>query len=114
MYILNKLFSLLTFRKSSGRRNPAIDHAIQLVEQHGLVAHLYIPGVDHRDNKELCVALDLLASSGFIISDGKDNLVGKVITPRLTKDELAKARRANFRLVSSSPPATDQSPKSDD
>lgn len=108
MYILNKLFSLLTFRKSSGKRNPAIDHAIQLVELHGLVAHLYIAGVGHRDNYELSVALDLLASSGFIITDGKDNLVGKVITPRLTKDELAKARRSNFHLVSSSTSTSDQ------
>ncbi len=102
--MLEWLFSFSDGKRAAKKRKSVIDNAIDVIEQNGMKAHLYIAGVGRRDNYDLSVALDLLASSGFIITDEQENLVGKVITPRMSSDDLANVRRASFKVFSNSEP----------
>ena len=86
-------------KQLSNNRSEAIERAIDVIEQHQMKAHLYIAGIDHRENEELGQALDVLGASGFIITDRDGLLVGKVVTKRLNSDELAKMRRGMFKLI---------------
>lgn len=85
--------------KVQNNRSVAVERAIDLIEQHQMKAHLYIAGIEHRETEELSKALDVLAASGFIVTDKDGLLVGKVITRRLSEDELAKMRRGMFKLI---------------
>ena len=100
-------WTMLTWLLQSFRRavegdrlsSVSIEHAVDVVEKHGMKAHLYLPGTEHRGNDELCHALDTLSAAGFIITNDKGHLVGKVATKRLDRNEAAKQRRAELRLV---------------
>ncbi len=81
------------------KHSESVERAIDVIEQHQMKAHLYIAGIEHRETEELSKALDVLAASGFIVTDKDGLLVGKVVTKRLSKDELAKMRRGMFKLI---------------
>lgn len=78
----------------------AKEKALDVLGKHGFRAHYYLPQVGIED-RELADACHLLAGKGFLITDSSGALVGKVATARLTPAELAKERRASFRLVKS-------------
>ncbi|ODM57005.1 hypothetical protein [Vibrio harveyi] len=73
--------------------------ALDVLEQHGFEAHFYMAGIGHREDKDLSNALDLLSSSGYIITNQDGELVGKVAKARVSTDERAKERRATFRII---------------
>lgn len=81
------------------RREAIREGALNVIGKHGYRAHLYLPAVGRLEDRNLANALNSLAASGHIITDSTGALVGKVATARLTPEELAKERRAGFRLV---------------
>lgn len=77
----------------------ASESALDILDKHGLKAHLYLPSIGNRDNRELCEAMDLLSATGYLITDNEDRLIGKVAQARMPRDEVAKERRKMFKLV---------------
>lgn len=77
----------------------SIEDAIDSIEKHGMKAHVYFAGISHRDDKELSYALDTLEAAGYIVTDNSGMLVGKVATKRLSANEQALQRRAEFKIV---------------
>ena len=82
-------------------KDTARESALDVLEKHGLRAHYYLPGVGLHEDRELANACNHLAAVGHIITDSAGALVGKVATARLTPAELARERRASFRLIKS-------------
>ena len=85
--------------RNSRRSESSRAAAIEVVQKHGLEAHLYFPSVGRRDDRELCDALDLLASNGFLVTDSGGNIVGKFMKVNESSSEIADARRAAFKIV---------------
>ena len=79
----------------------AQNHALDVIEKHGLEAHYYLPSIGSRKDEELSHALDLLSSSGFIITDQNGQLIGKAAKTRLSSQEKAENRRSTFKVVAS-------------
>ena len=77
----------------------SIDAAIKEIERYDMKAHFYLAGVGNRSNENLSYALDTLDAAGFIVTDSTGALVGKVATKNLGSDEIARQRRALFRVV---------------
>ena len=73
--------------------------ALSILKNNGLSAHFYTATMGCRRNIELFDALDFLSSNGYIITDGSDNLVGKVAKANMDSAELASERRATFTIV---------------
>lgn len=78
----------------------ARERALDVLEKHGLCAHWYAPAAGIED-QELAEACHFLGGHGFLITDTQGGLVGKVATARLSTEEIAQQRRAQFRLVTS-------------
>lgn len=76
-----------------------IENAVDTIEKHGMKAHVYFAGISHRKDKELSYALDTLEAAGYIVTDDSGMLVGKVATNRLSTNEQALQRRAQFKIV---------------
>ncbi|WP_218309904.1 hypothetical protein [Alteromonas antoniana] len=77
----------------------ARENALDVLYTHGLKAHLYLPSIGKRDNRELCEAMDLLSAAGYLITDRDNQLVGKIAQARMTSSEVAEERRKTFKLV---------------
>lgn len=77
----------------------SIEDAIDSIEKHGMKAHVYFAGISHRNDNELSYALDTLEAAGYIVTDNSGMLVGKVATKRLSANEQALQRRAEFKIV---------------
>lgn len=86
-------------RSITSSQKDSIANAIALVEQHGMKAHLYFPATGRHTEHELALALTILGSNGFIITDGQGDIVGKVSTHGLSSEEIAMIRRATFKIV---------------
>jgi hypothetical protein len=71
------------------------DEAAATLRRHGLFHQRYLPSVGI-ENDELRGALDTLAYSGYVVMDGDDRIIGKVL-PRITKGP-------HLRLVVSNDP----------
>ena len=74
---------------------------IDVINKHGMKAHMYFPSVRHRENIELSTALDWFAANGFIVTDENGDIVGKVATANMDSVQLAEIRRAEMKLVGS-------------
>lgn len=85
--------------KGSLLDDKARESALDVLDDHGLKAHLYLPSIGKRDNRQLCEAMDLLSAAGYLITDKEERLVGKVAQARMTSDEVAEERRKTFKLV---------------
>ena len=85
----------------TNKHEKRIAHAIAVIEQHGMRAHLYLPvtGCHTDSERELALALTVLRDNGFIITDGQGEIVGKVSTHGLSSEEIAMIRRASFKIV---------------
>lgn len=77
----------------------ARDNALDILDTNGIDAHFYLPAVGSRDNSELSEALDFLGSKGYIFTRSDGSLVGKVAKARISPDEKASQRRANFKII---------------
>ncbi len=91
----NWFASLLRSITSSQR--DSITNSIAVIERNNMRAHLYLPSTG-RDT-ELDLALAILSSNGFIITDDQGEIVGKVCTHGLTSEEIAAIRRSTFKIV---------------
>lgn len=76
----------------------ARERALDVLAKHGLRAHWYAPTAGVED-PELADACRLLGDHGFLITGARGELVGKVATARLSSEEIAQQRRAQFRLI---------------
>lgn len=76
----------------------AREHALDVLEQHGIAAYYYLPAVGCED-QELAAALRLLAGRGYLLTDARGALVGKVAKARLSSAERADETRKRFFLV---------------
>jgi hypothetical protein len=92
--MLKRLAQLLT----NGSSDRAREEALDTLAMHGIDAHYYLPAVGCEDN-DLANALRLLAGRGYLMTDAKGALVGKVATARLTREERAQESRKRFFLV---------------
>lgn len=77
----------------------ARERYLDVLEKHGIEAYYYLPCVGNRGDDELCDALDALAHAGYIMTDTSGSIVGKVVKARLSSDEKAVQRRAEFRVI---------------
>lgn len=98
------VISILIIRIDSAKNGDrlsesSIEDAIDSIEKHGMKAHVYFAGISHRQDKELSYALDTLEAAGYIVTDNSGMLVGKVATKRLSANEQALQRRAEFKIV---------------
>lgn len=75
------------------------EEALNVIEAHGYKAHKYFATIGSHHNSDLFKALDKLESLGYIVTDRKGKLVGKVATARLDSNSIALQRRATFRVV---------------
>jgi hypothetical protein len=96
--------SILIIRIGSSKNSDrlsesSIEDAIDSIEKHGMKAHVYFAGISNRNDKELSNALDTLEAAGYIVTDDSGMLVGKVATKRLSVNEQALQRRAEFKIV---------------
>jgi len=74
------------------------ERALVKLLEHGIDAHFYLPNAGYED-QDLADALQLLARWGYIMTDAKGALVGKVVKARPTADERARGRRKKFFVV---------------
>lgn len=88
--------------------NKELQAMLDVVSKHGMKAHKYFPGVDQRDDIELWTALDWFAANGFIVTDKKGAMVGKVATANMDSSELAELRRSQMKLVESDADSKDK------
>lgn len=85
----------------------SIDHnkefqaMLDVINKHGMKVHKYFPGIGHRDDFELSIALDWFAANGFVVTDKNGGIVGKVATANMDSSELAELRRSQMKLVES-------------
>lgn len=79
---------------ADGARTKALD----ILDQHGLRAHYYMPAIGMED-QELANACRRLASAGYIITLADGTIAGKVAVARPTKDEQVMDRRASFKII---------------
>lgn len=94
------LTKIITRATEGGRLSPeSIDAAVNVIEQRGMKAHLYLAGVGSRADKELSYALDTLEAAGYIVTDQSGALVGKVATRGMSSEEIATQRRAEFKVI---------------
>ena len=95
---LSVIFPRLT-QSGVGFSPLAHDKYLDVLQGHGIDAHYYLPAIGNRENPELCEALEALGSAGYIMTDSKGVIVGKVAKARLTSDEKAHQKRATFKVV---------------
>ena len=74
------------------------EKALDTLSRHGIEAHFYLPAAGCTD-AELSDALRLLGDRGYLMTDARGSLVGKVAKARLTAEERAKESRKRFFLV---------------
>lgn len=79
---------------AEGSREKALD----TLSRHGIEAHFYLPAADCAD-AELADALRLLGDRGYLMTNCKGALVGKVAKARLTANERAQETRKRSFLV---------------
>jgi hypothetical protein len=96
--MMKNWFAGLLRSLTSGQQE-SISNAIAVIEQHGMKAHLYFPATGRHTEHELALALTILGSNGFIITDGQGEIVGKVSTHGLSSEEMAMIRRSTFKIV---------------
>lgn len=89
----------LRLNAASKKHQKQLETMLSVISAHGLKAHKYFPGIGHRDNIELSTALDWFASEGFIITNSKGDIVGKVATANMDSTERAEWRRSQMQLV---------------
>lgn len=77
----------------------SVDSAIREIEMRGMKAHLYLAGAKNRQDEKLSYALDTLEAAGFIVTDSSGALVGGLATKNLGSNDLARLRRATFKIV---------------
>lgn len=88
------------FAFEGNRLSPrSVDAAIEVIERRGMKAHLYLPGVGHREDEELSYALDTLGAAGFIVTTAAGALIGRVATHGLSSEQIAEQRRAEFKVI---------------
>lgn len=97
--VLGDQTGLVLGRPMLGKGVKEREDALDVLEQHGLRAHFYLPAVS-MENQELANACRRLASAGYIITTADGTITGKVAAARPTKDEQIARRRASFKLVS--------------
>lgn len=95
--LLGKLFGRTT-PVARGFADGARTKALDILDQHGLRAHYYMPSIGMQD-RELADACRRLASAGYIITSMDGTITGKVAVARPTKDEQVADRRASIKLV---------------
>lgn len=95
--LLGKLFGY-SASDAGGFAEGARTKALDILEQHGLRAHYYMPAIGMED-QELANACRTLASAGYIITSADGTITGKVAVARPTKDEQVADRRASFKLI---------------
>lgn len=81
-----------------GLADEARTKALDILDQHGLRAHYYMPAIDMQD-QELANACRRLASAGYIITSIDGTITGKVAAARPTKDEQVADRRASIKII---------------
>lgn len=88
-------------RSLEGERLSAVsvESALDVIERKGYKAHRYFAAIGNRIDPDLSYALDTLEAAGFIVTDARGELVGGLATARPSKGDIAKARRAEFRIV---------------
>jgi hypothetical protein len=85
-------------RAAPSKSDAPRERALDKLREHGIDAHLYLANAGCED-QELADALQLLARWGYIMTDTKGALVGKVVKARPTADERARGRRKRFFIV---------------
>ena len=103
LLLIVALLKLVLRKKSDSKFTIARDTALDVLNKYDIRAQLYLASAESRDNKELCEALDLLSRYGYIMTDSNNNLIGKVVKARLTMDEIAEKKRAEFKLIDNKP-----------
>ena len=99
LLIILALLRLISRKENDTKFTRARDKALDVLNKYDIHAQLYLASVGSRDNKELCEALDFLSRYGYIMTDSNNILIGKVIKARLTMDEIAEKKRAEFKLI---------------
>lgn len=76
----------------------ARSQALDTLRAHDIDAHYYLPAAGCSD-KELGAALRFLGDRGYIMTDARGSIVGKVAKATLSADERAAEARTRFFLV---------------
>lgn len=100
--MLRKLLNLISPAKAAsgvGFSPFAREQYLDELAKHGIEAHLYLPSVGNRDNETLCRALDAMSNAGYLMTDSNGNLIGKLARARLSANEKAIERRAEFKVI---------------
>lgn len=92
------LFGRPSMSNAHGDADGARTKALDILDQHGLRAHYYMPAIGMGD-PELADACRRLASAGYIITSADGTITGKVAVARPTNNEQLEHRRASFKLV---------------
>lgn len=61
----------------------------EIIEQHGMTAHLYLPTAGNHGDTKLSEALEYLLTHGFIVTQADGSLVGKVSTSDISNYRLS-------------------------
>jgi len=74
-------------------------HWLDVLDKHGITAHFYMASCGYREDTELSNALDRLNAAGYIFTDTAGHLVGRIAKARLSSQEIAELKRADFKII---------------
>ncbi len=98
------IFALWRLRARKNRAFKKKEEALKILKSHHMQGHFYLAPMGeelYESDKELYIAISILAGSGYIITDKEKNIVGKFATWNLTSEEQATLRRNMIKIIRS-------------